>query len=98
MSLWRGLITDQYYENKFRKLFIIKARNWKPNKMQKTNNTDLYKNKPGKPPTSADFSKTDQERSINGRLLIKRKTKTGKANMRVPNKSIKALYRLDALL
>ena len=66
--------------------------------MQKTNNTDLNKNKPGKPPTSADFSKIDQERSINGRLLIKRKYNTGMAKTSVPKKSIKALYRVDALL
>jgi len=66
--------------------------------MQKTNNTDLNKNKPGKPPTSADFSKIDQERSINGRLLIKRKYNTGKAKTSVPKKSINALYRVDALL
>ena len=66
--------------------------------MQKTNNTDLNKNKPGKPPTSADFSKIDQERSINGRLLIKRKYNTGKANTSVPKKSINDLYRVDELL
>ena len=59
--------------------------------MQKINNTDLNKNKPGKPPTSADFSKIDQERSINGRLLMKRKYNTGKAKTSVPKKSIKAL-------
>ena len=66
--------------------------------MQKTNNTDLNKNKPGKPPTSADFSKIDQERSINGRLLIKRKYNTGKAYTSVPKKSINDLYRVDELL
>jgi hypothetical protein len=66
--------------------------------MLKTNNTDLNKNKPGKPPTSADFSKIDQERSTNGKLLMKRKYKTGKAKMAVPMISITALYRLDALL
>ena len=47
--------------------------------MLKTNNTDLNKNKPGKPPTSADFSKIDQE-TFNEKKVQNWESKNGSSN------------------